>query len=209
MNTKILLGIAIALSAYAVINGSISYVIAQETTRNTTTTEEEQNVKAETVATGQEAVPVITANGSVVAQAAPADAVNSLLTTIFTIAVPAITGLVIAVVSMVKSFSKDKKVQTNADEIINVAKYIDTFAPKVNEQYVTSGAFKTGFNIIADALDDVKPGTKSKIAGALESVPDIEKKIQAGSLQLNKLRSQLPAPAKADNDPSIGNLDKS
>jgi hypothetical protein len=49
-NLKLLLGIAVALSVYAIINGA---VYAQETTRNTTTTEEEQNVPAEIVGTGQ------------------------------------------------------------------------------------------------------------------------------------------------------------
>ena len=113
LNNTILLAIALALSSYVVI-----YAQAQETTVNTTTTTQEQDVSPEIVGTGQEAVPVITANGTEVAQAAPADAINSLLTTIFTVAIPAITGLVVAVVAMIKSFSKDKKVNEALDTAV-------------------------------------------------------------------------------------------
>ena len=74
LNDTILLAIALVLSSYVVI-----YAQAQETTVNTTTTTQEQDVRPEIVGTGQEAVPVITANGTEVAQAAPAEAVNSLL----------------------------------------------------------------------------------------------------------------------------------
>lgn len=207
MEYKILLGIAIALSAYAAIYGGVSYVIAQETTRNTTTTEEEQAVEPEIVGTGQEAVPVITANGSVVAQAAPADAISSLLTTIFTVAVPAITGLVVAVVAIIRSFSKDKKVNEALDIAVVAAKYADTLAPKIQEQYVTSGAFKTAFGMLMNSLPaDQKKAIEEEI---IRNVPPADAKVQAISLQVNKLRSELPKKAIADNDKSIGRLDHS
>ena len=148
-DTNLLLAIALLLSNYVVIYG---VVYAQETTVNTTTTTQEQDVSPEIVGTGQEAVPVITANGTEVAQAAPAEAINSLLTTIFTVAIPAITGLVVAVVAMIKSFTKDKKVNEALDTAVVAAKYIDTMAPKIQEQYVTSGSFKTAFEMLMRTL---------------------------------------------------------
>ena len=138
-DAKLLCIIAIALSAYAAING---VVYAQETTVNTTTTTEKQEIEPETVGTGQESVPVITADGNNIEQAAPADAIDSLLGTIFTVAIPAITGLIVAIVAMLKSFTRDKKVNEALDTAVVAAKYVDTMAPKVQEQYVTSEAFK-------------------------------------------------------------------
>jgi hypothetical protein len=201
---KLLLGIAVALSVYAIINGA---VYAQEATVNTTTTTEEQDVQPETVGTGQEAVPVITANGSNVAQAAPAESINSLLTTIFTVAVPAVTGLVIAIISIVRTFSKDKKVNEALDIATVAAKYADTLAPKIQEQYVTSGAFKTAFGMLMNSLPvEQKKAIEEEI---IRNVPPIDAKVQAVSAQANLLRSQLPKKATADSDPAIGRLDKS
>ena len=201
---KLLLGIAVALSVYAIINGA---VYAQEATVNTTTTTEEQNVPAEVVGTGQESIPVITANGSDVVQAAPADSINSLLTTIFTVAVPAITGLIVGIVAIIRTFSKDKKVNEALDVAVVAAKYIDTMAPKIQEQYVTSGAFKTGFEMLMNSLPaEQKAAIEAEI---VSKVPPLDKKLQAASAQINKLRSELPPKAIADNDKSIGNLDKS
>ena len=203
-DTNLLLAIALLLSSYVVIYG---VVYAQETTVNTTTTTQEQEVKPEIVGTGQEAVPVITANGSDVAQAAPAEAINSLLTTIFTVAIPAITGLVVAIVAMLKSFTKDKKVNEALDTAVVAAKYIDTMAPKIQEQYVTSGSFKTAFEMLMRTLPpDQKKVIEEQI---VRNVPPTDQKVQAIIAQMNKLRSQLPQKAIADNDKSIGNLDKS
>ncbi len=204
-NINLLLAIALALSTYVLIYGSVIY--AQETTVNTTTTTQEQEVKPEIVGTGQEAVPVITANGSEVAQAAPAEAVNSLLTTIFTVAIPAITGLIVAIVAMLKSFTKDKKVNEALDTAVVAAKYIDTMAPKIQEQYVTSGSFKTAFEMLMRTLPpDQKKVIEEQI---VRNVAPADQKVQATIAQINKLRSQLPQKAIADNDKSIGNLDKS
>lgn len=203
--TNLLLAIALALSTYVLIYGSVTY--AQETTVNTTTTTEEQEVSPEIVGTGQEAVPVITANGSEVAQAAPAQAVNSLLNTIFTVAVPAITGLVVAIVAMIKSFTKDKKVNEALDTALVAAKYADTLAPKIQEQYVTSGAFKTAFEMLMRTLPpDQKKTIEEEI---VRNVPPADQKVQAIIAQMNRLKSQLPAKAIADNDKTLGNLDKS
>ena len=202
MNQTILLAIALALSLYVIVSAQ-----AQETTVNTTTTTQEQEVAPEIVGTGQEAVPVITANGSEVAQAAPAEAVNSLLNTIFTVAIPAITGLVVAVVAMIKSFTKDKKVNEALDIAVAGAKYVDTMAPKIQEQYVTSGGFKTAFELLIKTLPpDQKKAIEEEI---IRNVPPAQAKIEATSAQINKLRSQLPQKAIADNDKSIGDLDKS
>ena len=203
-NTKSLLAISIALSLYVVIYG---VVYAQETTVNTTTTTQEQEVKPEIVGTGQEAVPVITANGSQVAQAAPAEAVNSLLTTIFTIAIPAVIGLITGVIGLIKTFTKDKKVNEALDTAVVAAKYIDTMAPKIQDQYVTSGSFKTAFEMLIRTLPaDQKKEIEEQI---VRNVPPTDQKVQAIIAQMNKLRSQLPQKAIADNDKSIGNLDKS
>ena len=203
-DTNLLLAIALLLSSYVVIYG---VVYAQETTVNTTTTTQEQDVSPEIVGTGQEAVPVITANGTEVAQAAPAEAINSLLTTIFTVAIPAITGLVVAIVAMLKSFTKDKKVNEALDTAVVAAKYIDTMAPKIQEQYVTSGSFKTAFEMLMRTL----PAEQKKVIEEqiVRNVAPTDQKVQAIIAQMNKLRSQLPQKAIADNDHSIGNLDKS
>ena len=205
IKVKTLLTLAIALSIYSLVNAAVTF--AQETTVNTTTTTEEQDVSPEIVGTGQEAVPVITANGTDIAQAAPAEAVNSLLTTIFTVAIPAITGLVVAVVAMIKSFTKDKKVNQALDTALVGAKYVDTMAPKIQEQYVATGGLKTAFELLIKTLPpDQKKAIEEEI---IRNVPPAQAKIEATSAQINKLRSQLPQKAIADNDKSLGNLDKS
>jgi hypothetical protein len=201
---KLLCIIALVLSSYAVIYGA---VYAQETTVNTTTTTQEQEVKPEIVGTGQQAVPVITANGSDVVQAAPAEAINSLLTTIFTVAIPAITGLIIALVTLFKSFSKDKKVNEALDMALVGAKYVDTMAPKIQDQYVATGGLKTAIELMMKTLPpDQKKAIEEEI---IRHVPPAQAKIEATSAQINKLRSQLPKRAIADNDRSLGDLDKS
>jgi hypothetical protein len=201
---KLLCIIALVLSSYAVIYGA---AYAQETTVNTTTTTQEQEVTPEIVGTGQEAVPVITANGSQVAQAAPAEAINSLLTTIFTVAIPAITGLIIALVTLFKSFSKDKKVNEALDMALVGAKYVDTMAPKIQDQYVATGGLKTAIELMMKTLPpDQKKAIEEEI---IRHVPPAQAKIEATSAQINKLRSQLPKRAIADNDRSLGDLDKS
>jgi hypothetical protein len=201
---KLLCIIALVLSSYAVIYGA---VYAQETTVNTTTTTQEQEVKPEIVGTGQQAVPVITANGSDVVQAAPAEAINSLLTTIFTVAIPAITGLIIALVTLFKSFTKDKKVNEALDMALVGAKYVDTMAPKIQDQYVATGGLKTAIELMMKTLPpDQKKAIEEEI---IRYVPPAQAKIEATSAQINKLRSQLPQKAIADNDKSIGDLDKS
>jgi hypothetical protein len=201
---KLLCIIALVLSSYAVIYGA---VYAQETTVNTTTTTQEQEVKPEIVGTGQQAVPVITANGSDVVQAAPAEAINSLLTTIFTVAIPAITGLIIALVTLFKSFTKDKKVNEALDMALVGAKYVDTMAPKIQDQYVATGGLKTAIELMMKTLPpDQKKAIEEEI---IRHVPPAQAKIEATSAQINKLRSQLPQKAIADNDKSIGDLDKS
>lgn len=199
---KLLLGIAIALCVF-----SITSAIAQETTVNTTTTTEEQEAEPETVATGQEAVPVITANGSNVAEVAPADAIQSLLTTIFTVAVPAIIGLITAIVAIVRTFSKDKKVNEALDTAVVAAKYIDTMAPKIQEQYVTSGAFKTAFQMLMNSLpEDQRKGIEQEI---INKVPPVDARAKAAAAQIDQLRSQLPKAGIADNDKSLGDLERS
>ena len=198
---KLLCIIALVRSSYAVIYGA---AYAQETTVNTTTTTEEQDVSPEIVGTGQEAIPVITGNGTDVAQAAPAEAVNSLLTTIFTVAIPAITGLIVAVVAMFKSFTKDKKVNQALDTALVGAKYVDTMAPKIQEQYVATGGLKTAFELLIKTLPpDQKKAIEEEI---IRNVPPAQAKIEATSAQINKLRSQLPQKAIADNDKIIGRI---
>lgn len=200
MTTK-LLAIAILLAAF-----SVTYAAAQNATNSTLqNTETAQNPNP--VATGQEAVPVITANGTEVAEADPAEAIGSLLNTIFTVAIPAITGLVVAIVAFIKSFTKDKKVNEALDTAITAAKYADTLGPKIQEQYVTSGAFKTAFEMLMRSLP---PDQKAKIEEQIvRNVPPADLKVQAIIAQMKQLKSQLPAKAIADNDKSLGNLDKS
>ena len=108
---------------------------------------------------------------------------------------------------MIKSFTKDKKVNEALDTAVVAAKYIDTMAPKIQEQYVTSGSFKTAFEMLMRTLPpDQKKVIEEQI---VRNVPPTDQKVQAIIAQMNKLRSQLPQKAIADNDPSIGNLDKS
>ena len=188
MITKVLLTLAIALSIYSLVN-AVTY--AQETTVNTTTTTQEQDVSPEVVGTGQEAIPVITSNGTDVAQAAPAEAINSLLTTIFTVAVPAISGLVVAIVAMIKSFTKDKKINQALDTAVVAAKYADTLAPKIQEQYVSSGAFRTAFELL---LKTLPPDQKKTIEEEIvRNVPPAGQKVEAIVAQIHKLQSQIQA----------------
>jgi hypothetical protein len=193
--TKLLIGVAIALCVYSLINVS---VLAQNVTNSST---------AEELPTGQDSVPVENTDTGQTQQVAPADAVQSLLTTIFTVAVPAIIGLITAVVAIIKTFSKDKKVNEALDTAVVAAKYIDTMAPKIQEQYVTSGAFKTAFQMLMNSLPaEQRTEIEKQI---VQNVPPIDKKVQATSAQINKLRHELPKKAIADNDPSIGTLDRS
>lgn len=198
---KLFASIGITLSLFAIYN---AYAQAQNITLNQTIPP-----TPEPVGTGQDAVPAVTANGTVV-QVAPADAIDDLLNTIFTVAIPAIIGLATAIAAIVRSFAKDKKSQDALDTAIAGFKYADTLAAKVHDNYVASGASKTASNMIIDRL---QPDQKAALQEQTNKIPDVEKKLEALSAQMNKLRSELPVRTKtiaiADNDPSLGQLDKS
>jgi hypothetical protein len=122
-------------------------------------------------------------------------------------AIPAITGLIIALVTLFKSFTKDKKVNEALDMALVGAKYVDTMAPKIQDQYVATGGLKTAIELMMKTLPpDQKKAIEEEI---IRYVPPAQAKIEATSAQINKLRSQLPQKAIADNDKSIGDLDKS
>ena len=87
------------------------------------------------------------------------------------------------------------------------AKYVDTMAPKIQDQYVATGGLKTAIELMMKTLPpDQKKAIEEEI---IRNVPPAQAKIEATSAQINKLRSQLPQKAIADNDKSIGDLDKS
>jgi hypothetical protein len=196
---KIFASIAIALSAFAMVNAYAQNVTINQTIPPT----------PEPVATGQDAVPAVTANGSVV-EVAPADSIDSLLTTIFTVAIPAVIGLATAIAAIVRSFAKDKKSQDALDTAIAGFKYADTLSKKVYDNYVASGASKTASQMIIDRLE---PDQKAVLQEQTNKIPDVQKKLEALTAQINKLKSELPDRTKisaiADNDKSLGQLDKS
>jgi hypothetical protein len=198
---KIFASIAIALSAFALVN---VYAQSQNVTLNQTIPP-----TPEPVATGQDAVPAVTANGSVV-EVAPADAINSLLNTVFTVAIPAVIALATAIAAILRSFAKDKKSQDALDTAIAGFKYADTLAAKVHDNYIASGAAKTTANLVIDRLD---PQQKAVLQEQTNKIPNVEKKIEALSAQINKLKDELPKSthdkAIANNDKSLGQLDKS
>lgn len=64
-----------------------------------------------TLSTGHDAVPVLVANRTTVVDVAPAAAINTLLTTIFGVAIPALTALIIAIVTYVQGRGRKKTIQ--------------------------------------------------------------------------------------------------
>lgn len=195
--------------AYSVTMGSV-LVLAQNdsvtcppcavNTSSPVTEEEIEEAPAEEAWTGQDSVPVVTANGTQVAQAAPAESINTLLTTIFVVAIPAVTGLIAVIANIIKGRSTNKHVQENAQGIIDSVKYIDTIAPKIHEQYVASGATKQALDIVIQRLS---PEDQGRVKQVTDKIPDADKKIQELSAQLQEFRARLPAEAKADNDTAI------
>lgn len=89
---------------------SIVQVYGQTTTTiNTTRAVEGQ--EGEDLPTGHKSVPIVTVttNGTLVEQAAPAEAIMALVNTIFAITLPAVSGFIIAIVAAIKAFSKNKR----------------------------------------------------------------------------------------------------
>jgi predicted PurR-regulated permease PerM len=94
---------------------------AQSTTTTINLTTSDALKGQEQLPTGQKSVPVIshTTNGTIIEQAAPADAIMTLVNTLFAIALPAVSGFILAVVAAIKGFRSNKKLERKVDLLIN------------------------------------------------------------------------------------------
>lgn len=192
MKTEIIFVIAIALCTFSIANA-----VAQ-------LNETEQIIQNPgEVATGQESVPVITANGTEVAEVAPAAAIESLSNSIFTVGIPAITGLIIAVVGLLRILPLSKRASQALDTVENGVKYVDTMAPKIKDDYITSGALKAGIELVASKLT---PEDQAEFKKLMAPVAGIDAKVRETSAQIDDFRGRLPSRMKADNDEDIPRL---
>lgn len=149
--------------------------------------------------TGQESVPVITANNTDLAQVAPAEAVTSLLNWITISFIPAIIGLILAVTTLLKLLPMSKNTKAGIEKGEKALVYVDTLAPKISKQLFQNGASTTAINLILNELESVKPGTKAKIEPLLSRASDIEADGREAEAQIKMLKSQLGQTEKADN----------
>jgi hypothetical protein len=159
----------------------------------------EEKGQPQDLPTGQESVPVITANNTDLAQVAPAEAVTSLLNWITISFIPAIIGLILAVTSIVKLLPMSKNTKAGIEKGEKALVYVDTLAPKVSKQLFQNGASTTAIKLILNELESVKPGTKAKIEPMLAKASDIEAEGRETEAQINMLKSQLQSTEKADN----------
>jgi hypothetical protein len=161
----------------------------------------EEEGEPQDLPTGQESVPVITANNTDLAQVAPAEAVTSLLNWITISFIPAIIGLILAITTLLKVLPMSKQTKAGIEKGEKALVYVDTLAPKVAKQLFQSGASTTAINLILDQLEEVKPGTKAKIEPKLAKAADIEAEGREAEAQIKKLKSQLTTTEKADSTP--------
>jgi len=159
----------------------------------------EEKGEPQDLPTGQESVPVITANNTDLAQVAPAEAVTSLLNWITISFIPAIIGLILAVTTLLKLLPMSKNTKAGIEKGEKALVYVDTLAPKVSKQLFQNGASTTAIKLILDQLEEVKPGSKAKIEPMLARASDIEAEGRETEAQIKMLKSQLQSTEKADN----------
>lgn len=160
-----------------------------------------------TLPTGGEGIPVVTANGTEIAEAAPAESIVDLFNYIIVVAVPAIVALGGMILGFVRMTGIGKKYSKQIGYVEDTFKAVETYAPKVKENIIDSGLAKKTTEIILSKLDDVKPGLKAEVESEIQqTVPEIKLRAQEAVEQMDEFRSRVPTEwyvAKDDNLPRI------
>jgi hypothetical protein len=160
----------------------------------------EEKGEPQDLPTGQESVPVITANNTDLAQVAPAEAVTSLLNWITISFIPAIIGLILAVTTLLKLLPMSKKTKAGIEKGEKALVYVDTLAPKVSKQFFANGASTNAIELILNQLDQVKPGSKAEIEKVMKyKAQELEAQGRESEEQIKQLKQKLTATEKADN----------
>jgi hypothetical protein len=154
--------------------------------------------------TGGEGIPVITANGTEVAEAAPAESIVDLFNYILVVAVPAVVALGGMILGFIRMTGIGKKYEKQIGYVENGFKYVDTMAPKVKEQILDSGLAKTTTQIMLEKLDSVKPGLKAEVEAEIQQrTPQIQGAMEEAVDQINEFKSRVPPEWYADKDKNI------
>jgi hypothetical protein len=170
---------------------------AQDTTNQTT------NANT-TLPTGGEGIPVVTANGTEVAEAAPVDAIIDLFNYIIIVAIPAFIALATVIIQVIRVTGIGKKYEKQLVNVENTFKTVDTQLPKIKENISDSGLAKFGLDAILKHLDEVKPGLKQTVESEIqENAPMVQAKMEEAVSQMDELRSRVPPDWLADKDNAI------
>jgi hypothetical protein len=154
--------------------------------------------------TGGEGIPVITANGTQVAEAAPAESIVDLFNYILVVAVPAVVALGGMIFNFIRMTGLGKKYAKEIGYMEDGFKYIDTMAPKVKQQVIDSGLAKTSTEIILNKLDTIKPGLKAEVEQEIQTrTPELKQRFEEALQQIEELKKRVPPEWYADKDKAI------
>lgn len=157
--------------------------------------------------TGQDSVTVETPQGQVV-QAAPADAIVSLINTLVATTIPGIIALGLAILNSVRGRSSNSKLNDGIETAIAAFKYADTLNKKIADNYVSNGVAKT---VLEVGINNLPQEQQAALQKETNKIPEAQGKLEALNAQVQKLTAALPARTKAaaiaDNDPTLAKLD--
>lgn len=129
------------------------------------------------------------------------DSVTELSNTIFLVAIPAVTGLVIAIGSALKMIVKNKKFDEGFEVAKNGMMMATTFGQKTNDMLKQWGPF------IEIGLKNLPQEQQDRLKQVGLTIDDIEAMIEASADQLNKLREKVPSFADPDKLPMLREQD--
>jgi hypothetical protein len=199
---KISLFISLAVVFFSLFSITASLYTIHTFAQNITESDTPQDLP-----TGQESITVETQQGETV-QAAPAEAIISLVNTLIATTIPGVIALILAILNQVRGRSKDTRINEGIETAIAAFKLGDTLRQKIADNYISTGAAKTGLELVINTLT---PEQKAELQKQTEKIPDAQDKLKALDAQFRKITSQLPTRTKvqaiADNDKELGELD--
>ena len=121
--------------------------------------------------------------------------------TIFLVAIPAVTGLIIAVGTVIGQVIKNKKFNEGFEVAKNGMMMATTFGQKTNDMLKQWGPF------VEIGLKTLPPEEQERLKRVGLTVDQINAMIEASADQLNKLREKVPSFADPDKLPMLREQD--
>lgn len=154
--------------------------------------------------TGGEGIPVTTANGTDIAEAAPAESIIDLFNYIIVVAVPAVLGLIGAIITFLRITGLGKKYSKQLDAAEAGIKMADMYGPKIKQNIVDSGLGVKGIEFVVNRLEEMRPGTKAEFESQVnENLPEIKSRVVEITEQTKQLHDRIPLEYRADSDKKL------